>query len=80
MSRLNSVYPVNTADRVITLLAVALLLGATVGPGIYCHHRKTGMVAECFDRCGGSAIIQENGGCTVTQCLCVTPAEETSYE
>jgi hypothetical protein len=76
--RLNSVYPVNTADRIITLLAVTVLLGVLVGPGVYCHVSKTRTITTCFERCGGSAVVEDHGGCTVDQCLCVTPAPEES--
>lgn len=71
--RLNTVYPVNTHDRLLTLVALGLLLGATVGPGVYCHRSSVAQVEACFDRCGGSAY-SPSGGCVRDRCFCIQEA------
>jgi hypothetical protein len=77
---LNTVYPVNTTDRVITLLALGLLLGAIIGPGIYCHNGYMQQAEDCFTRCGGSAVVTRRNGCSVDQCLCVSAPDPIPKE
>lgn len=61
----------------LTTIGLFLLLGGLLFVVRECAVDQRAQREACFERCGGSAVVYEKGGCNIDGCLCVHAAEGT---